>query len=55
MNCTNLTDLFNTLKEPSIGKRVFSEINGKKINYKQLSEEIEKLHVVFQSNGLKKD
>ena len=54
MNCTNLTDLFNTLKEPSIGKRVFSEINGKKINYKQLSEEIEKLHVVFQSNGLKK-
>ena len=54
MSYTNTTDFFNALKQPSIGKRVFSKINGKDTSYKTLSEDIEKLLVIFQNKGLKK-
>jgi long-chain acyl-CoA synthetase len=54
MNSTNINSLFEKLQQPAISNRLFAQIGSDKILYGRLLDEMEKLHAVFQKNGLKK-
>jgi len=54
MNSLNISELFESLNKSDVKKKTFSIIDNKTITYKQLLSEIDKLHVLFQNNGLKK-
>ena len=54
MSDTSINSLFETLRQPALGNRLFAHVSDDKITYGQLQEEIDKLHGIFQKNGIKK-
>lgn len=50
----NINTLIEKLKEIGIRDRIFAQIGEEKILYGRLQEEVDKLHVIFQQNGIKK-
>lgn len=54
MNYNNITELYEALKGKQNSKRLFSHVGRKKTTYNDLITEIDKLHVIFQNNGLTK-
>ncbi|WP_316839184.1 AMP-binding protein [Pedobacter gandavensis] len=54
MNYNNINDLFEVLSNDATSKRLFAEINGRKITYRELVEDIRKLFTFFEQKGLQK-
>ena len=54
MNLSNISEVFKKLEQPKALNNIFYQEKGKSISYSQLLKEINKLHVVFQNEGLKK-
>ncbi|TDG35893.1 hypothetical protein EZJ43_11095 [Pedobacter changchengzhani] len=52
MDSNNINHLLDELSNNSLSKRIFSEIDGKKISYGELTADINKLFVLFEKNGL---
>lgn len=54
MRYDNIMELFAGIESAGLQKKIFAQIYGTKYSYKQLLEEIGKLHTLFQNNGFKK-
>jgi len=54
MRYNNVQSLFEGIEKANISKKVFAQIADKKITYKQILDEVNKLGNFFHSKGLKK-
>lgn len=53
MNLSNISEVFKKIEQTKVKKHIFYQEKGKNVSYEQFIEEINKLHCVFQKEGLK--
>ncbi len=54
MSLSNISEVFKRLEQSKVKNQIFYQTKVLKVTYKELLNEIDKLHVVFQNEGLKK-
>ena len=54
MNYKNIETIFENLQRAELQKKTFAQLGTQKITYRKLLEDVQKLHLFFETKGLKK-